>query len=240
LALRPSRYEFDPKKAYQKKQLAELGAISIAWNQVEGQIDHIGSQILFRKSPFYVWLELNDVVGLTGKLRLIRACVSHAEILDEPAKRCIETALQGVSDYRAYRNAVIHHHIYDHKKGIAGFIAENGKAYQVLVTFEALSGLYKRIELLKNEVSQLAPLLMMEATPDLIRIHDPKTGHPELDQRKALRERAVPQATKEVLRYQTERLSLPPLPLFPDARRVRPKTEGAKSRSRPSGKGRAK
>ncbi len=122
LRLHPKRMEFDPKKAYQKQQLAELGAISIVWNQLEAQIDYLGSHILFRSSPFRVVLEVNKTVGLSGKIALLRTAASQAKILDEPAKKCVDIAFRGVAEYRTYRNAVIHHHIYDYKKGIATFL----------------------------------------------------------------------------------------------------------------------
>jgi hypothetical protein len=240
LELRPKRYEFDPKKAYQKKQLAELGAISIIWNQVETQIDYLGSHILFMPSNLWVKAELSNVVSMTGKIALIRTCLEHAHILDDDAKKTIEISLQGVVEHRKYRNAVIHHQVYDHKKGIGSFIAENGKPYQVMITYEALSGLYRRLELLVKEVTSISGLLMLEVSPPgFVRVMDPKTGKPDTDQPKALRERAVPAATKEVLRHQQDRLSLPPLPLFPDARRVRPKKAAVKTRRRRAEKGRA-
>lgn len=238
-ALQPKRYEYDPKRAYQKKQLAEIGAISIAWNQIEGQIDHLGSHILLRYSPFYVVITAGEVISFSGKIRLLRACADHAEILDAAAKRCIDIALMGVLEYRSYRNAIIHHHVYDHKKGIGSFIAENGKPYQIMVTNEALTGFYTRLDLLKHEVMNLAQLFLMELSrPGEIIVGG--RDRPAPDQPKALREVAVPQATKEVVRYQQARLSLPPLPLFPDARRVRPKKAAAKSRRRLSGKDRSK
>lgn len=57
LSLQPARFESDPKKAYATEQLAEIGAISLKWNQIEAHIDFIASFILFTKSPF--WLKLS-------------------------------------------------------------------------------------------------------------------------------------------------------------------------------------
>ena len=56
LSLRPARVEFDPRKAYTTDQLAEIGAITLKWNQIEAHIDFIGSHILFPKAPF--WLRI--------------------------------------------------------------------------------------------------------------------------------------------------------------------------------------
>ena len=240
LSLMPKRVEFDPKKAYQKKQLAEIGTVSIIWNQMEATIDFLGSHILFFTSPFYVKLGLVNALNLTSKIELLRVCAKHPKILDDKAKSCIESALLAVIEYRTYRNAVIHHQIYDHKKGIGLYINERGKPSQILVSFEALSALSKRLIILKQELIEIDLLFRLELSPPgSIQISDPKTGKPVADLQRALREQAVPEQTRRVLRYQKERLSLPQLPLFPDARRVRPKKVDAKSRRRSSEKDRA-
>jgi hypothetical protein len=239
MRLRPKRFEFDPEKAYKKKQLAKMGALSIAWNQVESSIDWLGSWILFPASPFYLKLEAQDVISFSGKVALLRACATNAKLLNDEAKRCIKLTLDGVLECRTYRNAVIHSHIYDHKKGIASYTAENGKPYQVMVSYEALSGLYDRLVLLKRELMEIDLLLRMELEPTAIKMISPTTGQPEFDQRRALLERGVPNTTRQVLHHQKERRSLPPLPLFPDARRVRPKKADAESRPHPEGRGQA-
>lgn len=67
--LQPQKFEFDPKKAYPPEQLAEIGAIALRSNQIEAQIDFIGSHILFSKTPFPFWLQIatNNALGLEGK-----------------------------------------------------------------------------------------------------------------------------------------------------------------------------
>ena len=55
LSLRPARFEFDPKKAYTPEQLAEIGAITLKWNQVEAHKQ-------------------------TGKLRAVQILLGHTKI----------------------------------------------------------------------------------------------------------------------------------------------------------------
>jgi hypothetical protein len=64
LSLRPQKFESDPKKAYTAEQLAEIGAITLKWNQIEAHIDFIGSHILFAKAP--LWLQIATDKALTG------------------------------------------------------------------------------------------------------------------------------------------------------------------------------
>ena len=63
LNLRPHKFESDPKKAYTADQLAEIGAITLKWNQIEAHIDFIGSQILFAKTPFWLRLATAGALG---------------------------------------------------------------------------------------------------------------------------------------------------------------------------------
>jgi hypothetical protein len=58
-----------------------------------------------------------------------------------------------------------------------------------------------------------------------ITVLNDQTFQPEPDQSKALREKAVPEQTAKVLLYQFKRLSLPPLPKFPDDIENLPKME---------------
>jgi hypothetical protein len=104
LSLRPAKYEFDPKKAYTPKQLAEIGAIALKWNQIEAHIDFVGSQILFAKTPFWLRLSTDKLLGERTKLRLLRECAERAELLTERAKSAIASCFTQIDQCRAYRN----------------------------------------------------------------------------------------------------------------------------------------
>ena len=68
LSLRPARVEFDPKKAYTPAQLAEIGAIAIRWNQIEGTVGFIATFMLFPKSPFWLRVTLGKKISAKSKL----------------------------------------------------------------------------------------------------------------------------------------------------------------------------
>ena len=89
LSLRPAKFEFDPKKAYTAEQLAEIGAITLKWNQIEAHIDFIGSHILFPKSPFWLQIATHKTLSTKAKLNLLKECLKHAEFFDDKSKRCI-------------------------------------------------------------------------------------------------------------------------------------------------------
>src|ERR1700730_3209146 len=70
LSLRPARFESDPKKAYTTEQLAEIGAITLKWNQIEAHIEFIASFIVFTKSPF--WLRISTAKILSADSECLR------------------------------------------------------------------------------------------------------------------------------------------------------------------------
>jgi hypothetical protein len=54
--------------------------------------------------------------------------------VEDGAKIRLEVA--EVEQCRAYRNAIIHHHIYDHAKGIGTYVDESKSSYQILVSLD--------------------------------------------------------------------------------------------------------
>ena len=73
-----------------------------------------------------------------GETKLLKECVNHATLLDDNSKQCISDCFAQVEQCKAYRNAIIHHHIYDHEKGIGSYIDDSHSAYQILVSIDAL------------------------------------------------------------------------------------------------------
>src|ERR1700761_4242869 len=83
LSLRPPRFESDPKKAYTPEQLAEIGAITLKWNQVEAHLDFLGSFILFTKSPFWLRLSVDRMLSSPKKFHLLKELLEKSELLDD-------------------------------------------------------------------------------------------------------------------------------------------------------------
>jgi len=129
--LRPGRFESDPKKAYTTAQLAEVGAITLKWNKIEAHIEFIASFIMFTKSPFWLQMSTAKLLSAKQKLNLLKRCIGHATLLDDKSKRCIFDCLAQIEQCRTCRIAIIHHHIYDHKKGIGSYVDESYSPYQI-------------------------------------------------------------------------------------------------------------
>jgi hypothetical protein len=222
LSLRPAKFESDPKKAYTTEQLAELGAITLKWNQIEAHIDFIGSFILFTKAPFWLQLSTDKVLSTRAKLSLLREGVKNATLLDDASKQCIEDCFSQVEQARAYRNAIIHHHIYDHEKGIGSYIDDSHSAYQILVSIDALELLYGILCTLLDELREIDLLFRIETDAQKPGRFDNATGQFHSLDDNELTNRVIPQHTKRILALQRSRKELQKkLPKFPDADLVR-------------------
>ena len=155
------------------------------------------------------------------KLKLLEECLKHATLLDEKACQCIHDCFSQIAQCRSYRNALIHHHIYDHEKGIGSYIDESKSPYQNLVSIEALKILYNILCALLEELREIDLLFRIETDAQ-------RPGRMNKDKRKFepftgdfLRTNIIPEHTKRIFALQAARKSLQNLPKFPDADLVR-------------------
>jgi hypothetical protein len=221
LSLRPARFEFDPKKAYTTEQLAEIGAITLKWNQIEAHIEFVATFILFTKSPFWLRLSINKTLGAKSKLNLLKECLKHAELLDDQATQCISDCFAQVEQCRAYRNAIIHHHIYDHEKGIGSYVDESHSLYQILVSIDALRILYQILCSLLDELREIDLLFRIETDAQKPGQLDRATGEFHTFDDAKLKRDIIPQHIKRIMALQKFRKEMQKLPKFPDADLIR-------------------
>ncbi len=221
LSLRPQKFESDPKKAYTAEQLAEIGAITLKWNQIEAHIDFIGSHILFAKAPLWLQIATDKALSMKSKLALLRECVKRSILMGDEAKNCIHDCFAEIEQSRAYRNAIIHHHIYDHAKGIGAYIDESRSSYQILVSLNALTTLYNILCSLLLEVREIDLLFRIETDAQRPGRLDRETGDFRTFDDDYLKANILPEHTKRILKLQESRKMLQNLPQFPDADLIR-------------------
>jgi hypothetical protein len=225
LSLRPARFESDPKKAYTTEQLAELGAITLKWNQIETHIDFIGSFILFGKSPSWLQLATDKALSTKAKLSLLKECMKNATLLDNRSKQCVAECFSQIEQVRTYRNAIIHHHIYDHEKGIGAYVDDSNSAYQIPVSIDALKLLYGVLCTLLDELREIDLLFRLETGTQRPGRLDSTTGEFHSLNDDELKKSVIPQHTKRIMVLQKSRKELQKLPKFPDADLIRPMNE---------------
>src|SRR5262249_37068053 len=79
----------------------------------------------------------------------------RAELPNEDAKKCIKTTLDGVIEYKRYRDNIAHSVVYDADRGIVHTYKQGADLVQTLVTMDALTGLYLRLSLLLEELREI-------------------------------------------------------------------------------------
>jgi hypothetical protein len=206
----PGRREEDPMKAWSKDQLTYVGAVALLWNQVEVFIDWL--LYIGLKPPLPIFFEVTRrISGLEGRLDILRLIASRSSILDNAARECIKYTLDGVAECRTYRNNIVHSTPFDIDKGIGTFNSK-AKIVQTLVTVDALSGLYRRLQLLMDELREIDLLYRLadEAGARSVYADEP------FDPIERRRTHDAPIQTQRAIERQTARKGLLPLPNFPD------------------------
>lgn len=154
--------------------------------------------------------------------------MNNAILLDDRLKRCIADCFAQVEQCRAYRNAIIHHHIYDHAKGIGSYIDKSRSPYQILVSLDALQLLYGTLCTLLNELREIDLLFRIETDAQRPGSRDGDTAEFHSFDDDELRKKIIPEHTKRILALQKLRKELQKLPTFPDADLIRAINEDAR------------
>jgi hypothetical protein len=142
----------------------------------------------------------------------LRLAADRNEILSDDAKKMIKTTLDAVQEYEKLRNNIAHSMPYDIDKGIAHSYTYDTDMVQTIVTLPALNGLYLRLKMLIYELRE-AHVLFLFSHPDEQRRPYRLLAR---DRRVLPGPQDVEERTLGALRLQKKRLSLPPLPEFPD------------------------
>ena len=141
--------------------------------------------------------------------------------MDDKVKSCVYGCFAEVEQCRAYRNAIIHHHIYDHAKGIGSYIDVSKSNYQILVSIDALTTLYNILCSLLLEVREIDVVFRIETDAQRPGHLDQATGEFRTFDDAYLKKTILPEHTKRILKLQDARKKLQKLPQFPDADLVR-------------------
>jgi hypothetical protein len=151
---RPIR-TFDPRRELDVEQLAALGGVCLAWNDAEAMLDVL--LCVCSMVPHAIWREFaTRINGIEGKMAIIKAaCQNRYGIRDGWLHESITNTLDTTSEYRKYRDAIIHSRIIDRLAGVGEMAIRRGDIQEVLLTTVALNGLYDHIHALKQELYSL-------------------------------------------------------------------------------------
>lgn len=202
------------RQALSRKQLAEIGAVIIAWNGLEAIVDWILIWGLTLPELFG-----HDIVsrinGLDGKIAIIHKIMSD-ECLVMPPNLCkaINSTLSALGECKTIRDAVAHAQAPRSKSEIAQSSGKRGKVFDVFLSASALRQVADRIESVAVEAGDIGMMFNYKAA--IFLMHDANVpNNARGDQAIRSLEQDFKRHANNYLRHQRKRASLPPLPQFP-------------------------
>ena len=200
---------FDIRHDISARQLEALGAIAIIWTQIERRIDFAMCTAL--AVPHRLWVEVSSRInGFDGKVELIKRGAEHHIRVPPNAMAIIAESLGAISEHKRYRDGVIHAWLVNPDADIADTIQRKGEVDETFMSAEALDGLYGRLSILSDEAASIIHILNYYLA----------VGHGREEIAQALQA-----CTAQALEHQKRRLTLPPLPAFPQEPPIPPQTE---------------
>jgi hypothetical protein len=214
------RREADVRKNLSGEQLEWIGSVAIAWNELEILIDFAMANGLGVRAP--LWDELTTRInGIEGKLQLVRKSLALLPEIEEQTVSLITNTLDAATECKKYRDGVIHARVFDAPTGIGVLMQRRAKSEHVLLTVEALRGLYDRLVLLRHEMGAI--VLMLHG----LTIYRSRSARTDASKKRA--EEAALGYASQLREHQMNRRSLPPLPQFPELPPEPQETEGIPS-----------
>ena len=224
----------DIRKDLSDAQLAGIGMVALAYNEAELLIDLALS--LGAKIEWDMFKAITSRInGVDGKIEIAKLGFKLAGGSDEAQVLLANTlGNDGFALLKQYRDAIIHARVLDAPAGIALSPARRGKENEVLLTTDALNGVYERLALVRKELIE-ACRIMIKLPRDLPPV---STGLKQPRASVLMRLQNEPTIRDAIARYrehQSHRLSLPPLPEFPEEPPIPQETEDAPARSEDRG-----
>lgn len=150
----------DIKQDLSAAQLRGIGAVAIAWNEVEFMLDCVLYSGLVLSG--FSWLDVLTRLSTDAKIELV-ASAEETLHLPRSFRELIQVSVKNAKELKDLRNSVVHARIFDAPNGIGVNIRRGGKIRQILLVAPALECLYDRLNLLHGELRSILAIF------DLIR-----------------------------------------------------------------------
>jgi hypothetical protein len=198
---------------FSPEQLQGIGSVAVTYNAAEGLIDRMLSSTVGLSDTLRNHLG-SRINGVVGKIELIKL---GADVIgaSAPLKTAITETLGegGFQLLKRYRDAVIHARSLDSELAIGYVVERRGQQSEVLLSAAALRELTWRLELIRREMFEIEHAL--HVTRVLKTALDPD------DPKRESYERVVQECCSQAQEHRNTRLSLPPLPGFPEEPAIR-------------------
>lgn len=154
----------DIKRDLSSEQLAGIGAVAIAWNEIEFMLD----VALYSGEELEASCLQDDLPRrrLDDKIRHARKAADRWRLPADYLKS-IELTACAFSDLKDLRNAVVHSRVFDTQHGIGHRITAKGKVQEILLTTKALEWLYQQLIALCFELRCILAIFDLVRTAEL-------------------------------------------------------------------------
>lgn len=197
----------DIKQDFSQSHFAEIGAMAFAYNELEGNIDLLFA-IACNLSPAMSLEVTSRINGMDGKVAVIRFASAIYEMSPEDAN-LLKDALDSFSQFKIYRDAIIHSQIRHAPLGIGIAHERKGKTSEVLISEAAVKILYDHMIALSKEIEVAHVLLLLYRVVQ------------EKKEEKSSRAAIIREFHLQFLDHHKKRQSLPPIPRFPEESELR-------------------
>lgn len=205
---RPGMRRIGVLESFTTNQLAWIGAIAMMYNDTETELNELFGVIVdFPGQAHELSSRINGTDGLCELIKLGVAALGF----DDDFKKEVELTIgsDGFSQLKSWRDAVMHAKLFDMSTAVGIASARRGKLNYVLLTEDALEGLYHRLFSVADEINEIREvvsnykILKSDCSSD--------------DQHREQLERAIRDGRARVRSHRSHRRSLPPMPTLPDA-----------------------
>jgi hypothetical protein len=193
----------DIKRDLSSDQLAGIGAVALAYNYVESSLDRALGLALGMGPELR--LRLVTRIRSEDKTELLKLAAADMNLPSDLREDLAETSSYFLT-LKGYRNGIIHARVLDAALGLGEVRGRGARHWEVLLTKDALDGLYEHLKAVANELAswiliwyQIRQLMSREAD----------------DPERSKFEKALLGACSQYQARRTERQSLPKLPEFP-------------------------
>jgi hypothetical protein len=187
-------------------QLSYIGAVVMKYNDVEalvGDICAAGLRIPIRNEEV-----LTRINGVEGRAALVKLTARHWGFTDdEMALLCDALGEGGFSGLKKWRDGVVHARMLDINSSVGRLTQKQGVTEDVLLSLDALKGLFRRLELMRAELWRFMLIVQRKA----------RIGATEIsDQHRERLEQEIQAEWVQVREFRNQRRLLPPMPEWPE------------------------
>jgi hypothetical protein len=205
--------EVDPER------LKLIGAITLAWNWIEGALD--ASLCMATNIHASMWIDFaSRINGIDGKIGLLKKglVVEPKGILSDRDVATIKESIGQVEGVKRLRDGVIHARVIHPDAVVADTAQRKGIRDEVLLSEEALTVLYARLATISLEMDWVVQAVFFRQL----------LGSEMPDDARRQGEEMLRYSLAQLRDCQTTRAKIPPLPEFPDPPRADPSSEAAR------------